>query len=98
MFGIHCPTGWADNLGYELLGLAVSMLSPPMIAFVIIELTDEIGCCGRMDLLLMSALELSTSHTGISSGLAGMGRGFSKTHSDVLNSVKNLEQTYDIFG
>jgi hypothetical protein len=53
MFGIHCPTGCAESFGYVLLGFSVSIVSPPMIVFVI-DLAELRGCCGKRELLLMS--------------------------------------------
>ena len=70
-----------------LLGFAFSIVSPPIIVFVIIDFTEGERCCGGTELLLLlvSALELLKSHTGISLGMAGKVR--RRVTSDALEKI-----------
>lgn len=59
MFGIHCPTGLADSLGYVLSGFALSWVSPPII-FDPKNRLDFRDCLGKKkirELLLLLLIE-----------------------------------------
>lgn len=80
MFGIHCPTGFLANLGYVLLGLSVSIVSPPMVVFALLGLGEllEEGYL-RITELLMTArygtvlYGVRSMHRNTETGAAGAG-------------------------